>query len=63
MVVHKIHTFVEAQQGGSKIMNFFHQREMSTRSRAVKQDCSKDLNASRQVHDLQVENFLNGQID
>ncbi|KAJ7924537.1 hypothetical protein B0H13DRAFT_1863941 [Mycena leptocephala] len=28
--LHKIHTFVEAQQGGSKVMIFFRQSEMST---------------------------------
>ncbi|KAJ7315600.1 hypothetical protein DFH08DRAFT_1039809 [Mycena albidolilacea] len=28
--LHKIHTFVEAQQGGRKVFNFFHQSEMST---------------------------------
>jgi hypothetical protein len=26
--LHKIHTFVEAQQKGSKVKNFFHQGEM-----------------------------------
>jgi hypothetical protein len=28
--LHKIHTFIEAQQGGSKVKNFFRQIEMST---------------------------------
>jgi hypothetical protein len=34
--LHKIHTFVEAQQGGNKVMNFFRQSEMSTLLKACK---------------------------
>ncbi|KAJ6529258.1 hypothetical protein B0H19DRAFT_1083016 [Mycena capillaripes] len=38
--LHKIHTFVEAQQSGSKFKMFFRQGEVS---RTVKQDCNKAL--------------------
>jgi hypothetical protein len=37
--LHKIHTFVEAQQNGSKVKKFFHQGEMST----VLKDCKAGL--------------------
>jgi hypothetical protein len=37
--LHKIHTFVEAQQNGNKLKNFFHQGEMSTLSK----DCKAKL--------------------
>ncbi|KAJ7915419.1 hypothetical protein B0H13DRAFT_1872083 [Mycena leptocephala] len=37
--LHKIHTFVEAQQNGSKVKKFFRQGEMST----LLKDCNKDL--------------------
>jgi hypothetical protein len=37
--LHKIHTFVEAQQNGSKIKRFFHQGEMST----LLKDCKAGL--------------------
>jgi hypothetical protein len=37
--LHKIHTFVEAQQNGSKIKKFFHQGEMS----ALLKDCKAGL--------------------
>ncbi|KAJ6528192.1 hypothetical protein B0H19DRAFT_1243170, partial [Mycena capillaripes] len=35
-VLHQIHTFVEAQQGGSKVKNFFRQSEISTLLKACK---------------------------
>jgi hypothetical protein len=35
----KIHTFVEAQQNGSKLKNFFHQGEMSK----LLKDCKTGL--------------------
>jgi hypothetical protein len=37
--LHKIHTFVEAQQNGSKVKKFFHQGEMST----LLKDCKAGL--------------------
>ncbi|KAJ7907806.1 hypothetical protein B0H13DRAFT_1879258 [Mycena leptocephala] len=37
--LHKIHTFVEAQQNSSKLKNFFHQGEMST----LLKDCKAGL--------------------
>ncbi|KAF7363209.1 hypothetical protein MVEN_00673700 [Mycena venus] len=35
-VLHQIHTFVEAQQSGSKVKNFFRQSEMSTLLKACR---------------------------
>jgi hypothetical protein len=43
--LHKIHTFVEAQQNGSKIKKFFHQGEMST----LLKDCKAGLQHGLQV--------------
>jgi hypothetical protein len=37
--LHKIHTFVEAQQNSSKLKNFFHQGEMNT----LLKDCKAGL--------------------
>ncbi|KAF8167063.1 hypothetical protein K438DRAFT_1774801 [Mycena galopus ATCC 62051] len=37
--LHKIHTFVEAQQGGQKILNFFHQNDMAK----LLKDCQAGL--------------------
>jgi hypothetical protein len=37
--LHKIHTFVEAQQNASKLKNFFHQGEMSK----LLKDCKTGL--------------------
>jgi hypothetical protein len=37
--LHKIHTFVEAQQNGNKLKIFFHQGEMST----LLKDCKAGL--------------------
>jgi hypothetical protein len=37
--LHKIHTFVEAQQNGSKLKKFFRQGEMST----LLKDCKAGL--------------------
>ncbi|KAF7359605.1 hypothetical protein MVEN_00684300 [Mycena venus] len=37
--LHKIHTFVESQQGGSKVKQFFHQGEMNT----LLKDCKNGL--------------------
>jgi hypothetical protein len=41
----KLHTFIEAQQDGSKIKHFFHQREMST----LLKDSHSGLEEAREV--------------
>jgi hypothetical protein len=49
--LHKIHTFVEAQQNGSKVKKFFRQGEMST----LLKDCKAGLQQGLeifQVHHL-----------
>jgi hypothetical protein len=43
--LHKIHTFVEAQQNGSKVKSFFRQGEMST----LLKECKAGL---QQGHDI-----------
>jgi hypothetical protein len=43
--LHKIHTFVEAQQKGSMLKNFFHQGEMST----LLKDCKAGLQQGLEV--------------
>ncbi|KAJ7916014.1 hypothetical protein B0H13DRAFT_1871623 [Mycena leptocephala] len=46
--LHKIHTFVEAQQNGSKIKKFFHQGEMST----LLKDCKAGLQQGLHVFQI-----------
>ncbi|KAJ7927571.1 hypothetical protein B0H13DRAFT_1861316 [Mycena leptocephala] len=43
--LHKIHTFVEAQQNGSKLKKFFHQGEMST----LLKDCKAGLQQGLEI--------------
>ncbi|KAJ6540444.1 hypothetical protein B0H19DRAFT_1077849 [Mycena capillaripes] len=43
-ILHKIHTFVEAQQNGSKVRSFFRQGEMST----LLKDCKVGLQQARE---------------
>ncbi|KAJ7912932.1 hypothetical protein B0H13DRAFT_1874375 [Mycena leptocephala] len=47
--LHKIHTFVEAQQNGSKIRKFFRQGEMST----LLKDCEAGLQQGLEVFQMQ----------
>ncbi|KAJ7855782.1 hypothetical protein B0H13DRAFT_1902939 [Mycena leptocephala] len=47
--LHKIHTFVEAQQNGSKIRKFFRQGEMST----LLKDCKAGLQQGLEVFQMQ----------
>ncbi|KAF7332981.1 hypothetical protein MVEN_02404300 [Mycena venus] len=42
--LHKVHTFVEAQQSGSKVKKFLHQGEMNTLLRACKNGLQQGLN-------------------
>jgi hypothetical protein len=41
--LHRIHTFVESQQSGSKVKQFFCQGEMNTLLKDCKMDWHKDL--------------------
>ncbi|KAJ7876213.1 hypothetical protein B0H13DRAFT_1893796 [Mycena leptocephala] len=52
--LHKIHTFVEAQQNGSKIKKFFHQGEMST----LLKDCKAGLQHGLQVFQITMVNQM-----
>ncbi|KAJ7845093.1 hypothetical protein B0H13DRAFT_1908531 [Mycena leptocephala] len=53
--LHKIHTFVEAQQNGSKVKNFFHQGEMST----LLKDCEAGLQQGFVVFQVDMPNTMN----
>ncbi|KAF8181169.1 hypothetical protein K438DRAFT_1725277, partial [Mycena galopus ATCC 62051] len=48
--LHKIHTFVEAQQSGSKVKQFLHQGEMST----LLKDCKNGL--TQELHFFRLKN-------
>jgi hypothetical protein len=41
--LHKIHTFVESQQGGSKVKQFFRQGEMNTLLKECKNGLTQGL--------------------
>ncbi|KAJ7491314.1 P-loop containing nucleoside triphosphate hydrolase protein [Mycena galericulata] len=43
--IHKIHTYVEAQQGGNKIKQFFHQNDMNT----LLKDCYAGVQHAQEV--------------
>jgi hypothetical protein len=45
--LHKIHTFVESQQSGSKVKQFFHQGEMGTLLKDCKNGLTQELNFFR----------------
>ncbi|KAJ7127622.1 hypothetical protein C8R44DRAFT_873450 [Mycena epipterygia] len=46
--LHRIHTFLEAQQDGNKIKYFFHQKEMNT----LRKDCDAGLEEALEVFKL-----------
>ncbi|KAJ7346053.1 hypothetical protein DFH08DRAFT_809890 [Mycena albidolilacea] len=48
--LHKIHTFVESQQSGSKVKQFFHQGEMSILLKDCKNGLTQGLDFFRQRH-------------
>ncbi|KAJ7896137.1 hypothetical protein B0H13DRAFT_2523447 [Mycena leptocephala] len=52
--LHKIHTFVEAQQNGSKVKKFFHQGEMST----LLKDCRAGLQQGFEVFQVPMVNHM-----
>ncbi|KAJ7909247.1 hypothetical protein B0H13DRAFT_1877873 [Mycena leptocephala] len=52
--LHKIHTFVEAQQSGNKLKNFFHQGEMST----LLKDCKAGLQQGFEIFQITVVNHI-----
>ncbi|KAF8166937.1 hypothetical protein K438DRAFT_1856754, partial [Mycena galopus ATCC 62051] len=49
--LHKIYTFVEAQQQGNKIMKFFHNHEMNK----LLQDCHAGLKEAQEMFDIQIQ--------
>ncbi|KAJ7920515.1 hypothetical protein B0H13DRAFT_1867585 [Mycena leptocephala] len=53
--LHKIHTFVEAQQNGSKVKNFFRQGEMST----LLKDCEAGLQQGFVFFQVEMLNIMN----
>ncbi|KAJ7841861.1 hypothetical protein B0H13DRAFT_1910051 [Mycena leptocephala] len=52
--LHKIHTFVEAQQNGSKVKKFFRQGEMST----LLKDCKAGLQQGFEVFQVPMVNHM-----
>ncbi|KAJ7849043.1 hypothetical protein B0H13DRAFT_1906397 [Mycena leptocephala] len=52
--LHKIHTFVEAQQDGSKVKKFFRQGEMST----LLKDCKAGLQQGFEVFQVPMVNYM-----
>ncbi|KAJ7869238.1 hypothetical protein B0H13DRAFT_2280822 [Mycena leptocephala] len=52
--LHKIHTFVEAQQKGSILKNFFHQGEMST----LLKDCKAGLQQGLEIFQVPMANHM-----
>ncbi|KAJ7907773.1 hypothetical protein B0H13DRAFT_1879228 [Mycena leptocephala] len=54
--LHKIHTFVEAQQNNSKLKNFFCQGEMST----LLKDCKAGLQQGFEIFQVQMVNHMKG---
>ncbi|KAJ7909828.1 hypothetical protein B0H13DRAFT_2490039 [Mycena leptocephala] len=52
--LHKIHTFVEAQQNGNKLKNFFHQGEMST----LLKDCRAELQQGFEIFQVPMVNHM-----
>ncbi|KAJ6571228.1 hypothetical protein B0H19DRAFT_1255219 [Mycena capillaripes] len=52
--LHKIHTFVEAQQSGSKIKSFFRQGEMT----ALLKDCEEGLQQGLEFFQVQAVNIM-----
>ncbi|KAJ7899924.1 hypothetical protein B0H13DRAFT_1883554 [Mycena leptocephala] len=52
--LHKIHTFVEAQQKGSTLKNFFHQGEMS----ALLKDCKAGLQQGLEIFQVPIVNHM-----
>ncbi|KAJ7930834.1 hypothetical protein B0H13DRAFT_2530704 [Mycena leptocephala] len=52
--LHKIHTFVEAQQNGNKLKNFFHKGEMST----LLKDCKAGLHQGFEIFQVPMVNHM-----
>ncbi|KAJ7887159.1 hypothetical protein B0H13DRAFT_1888949 [Mycena leptocephala] len=52
--LHKIHTFVEAQQNSSKLKNFFHQGKMST----LLKDCKTGLQQGFGIFQITMVNHI-----
>ncbi|KAJ7920642.1 hypothetical protein B0H13DRAFT_2421156 [Mycena leptocephala] len=52
--LHKIHTFVEAQQSASKVRNFFRQGEMST----LFKDCKVGLQQGFEIFQINTQNIM-----
>ncbi|KAJ7827722.1 hypothetical protein B0H13DRAFT_1917504 [Mycena leptocephala] len=52
--LHKIHTYVEAQQNSSKLKNFFHQGEMST----LFKDCKAGLQQGFGIFQITMVNHI-----
>ncbi|KAJ7928322.1 hypothetical protein B0H13DRAFT_1860519 [Mycena leptocephala] len=52
--LHKIHTFVEAQQNGSKVKKFFRQGEMST----LLKDCKAGLQQGFEIFQVPMVNYM-----
>ncbi|KAJ7806494.1 hypothetical protein B0H13DRAFT_1929594 [Mycena leptocephala] len=52
--LHKVHTFVEAQQNGNKLKNFFHQGKMST----LLKDCKAGLQQGFETFQVPIVNHM-----
>ncbi|KAF7359939.1 hypothetical protein MVEN_00720300 [Mycena venus] len=52
--LHKIHTFVETQQKGSKVKKFFHKGELN----ALLRDCKTGLEQGFNFFEIQKVNFM-----
>jgi hypothetical protein len=58
--LHKIHTFVEAQQNGNKIKSFFHQGEMSTLLKECKAGLQQGFVIFQVGHLLDMQQLIEG---